>query len=115
MRMRHGVFLVLAGVTASAFAWGWHADQALEREPEAQTGSRVAGSPVSTVSTASERPQTFSAKHPLLAEAHVAGPDPIASAVAPDGRWAPSRVHNSSPISQKRATGPAPDRKLTSL
>lgn len=116
MRMRHGVLVVLAGITASAYVWGWYSDSELDRERHALAAVDPAGDGSSAETIAQHRPRVFSAKDPVLAEPHL--PDieapPQQAAPAPR-RWATVTTVPRDDAVQPRRTGSSSSRNLTSL
>ena len=109
MRTRLGILVALAGATASAFAWGWHADGALDQERHALASSTTANDALATSSN-SQRTRVFSAKDPLLVSQHLADTEP---AQPVSGRWA-SVTRTEEPATPRRAT-PASGKNFTSL
>lgn len=114
MSRRLGIVIALAGVTASAFAWGWYSDDALDRERHAST-LPVAADDALTTSTNSQRNRVFSTKNPLLATPHLEGSAPMQPTVVA-GRWTTvTTPRKNEPVAPKRTPAPASSKSLTSL
>jgi peptidoglycan hydrolase-like protein with peptidoglycan-binding domain len=114
MSRRLGIVIALAGVTASAFAWGWYSDDALDRERHASAPTTATDDTLTT-STNPQRSRVFSTKNPLLATPHLEDSTPVQPTVVA-GRWTTvTTPHKNEPVAPKRTAAPVSSKSLTSL